>query len=285
MIYTLKNETLTVEISSRGAEIISIKENGSDKEYIWHGEEFWFKHSPLLFPICGSITDPCTYRGKEYKLSKHGFISTEEFSSVSVSDSELVLTARDTESTRAAYPFSFEFTATYILQGKSLTSRYQIKNLSGETMPYMFGLHPAFVLHGDAPKEEFYLDFGEELTATQYRLVAPFVNQNGFDRLIPHGRLNITNEIYDKDTIILEGTDRRIDFVSPYGKVFGMEWSDGFNILCVWKWPDDRARYICIEPWTSIPSDGSVTDNLEVKNMKRLGVGETDEYSYTLNFC
>ena len=43
------------------------------------------------------------------------------------------------------------------LDGSRLVSEYTIKNNSGEVMPYMFGLHPAFELHGDAPKEEFCL--------------------------------------------------------------------------------------------------------------------------------
>lgn len=283
MIYNLKNDALTVQISSRGAEIISIKRD--EKEYIWNGEQFWFKHAPLLFPVCGSITDPYLYKGKEYSLTKHGFISTTEFSPVKVSDSELILTSVSNKETLGKYPFEFEFTARYLLDGDALISEYKIKNCSDEVMPYMFGLHPAFVLHGERPKEEFYLDFGKEFTATQYRLSSAFINQNGFDRLIPDGKLNITSEIYTNDTIILEGTKKKIDFVSPDGKVFGMQWSDNFKYLCVWKWPDDAARYVCIEPWNRLPSDGSITDDLEVKSAVRIAPGAEDVYSCRIDFC
>lgn len=285
MIYTLKNDCLSVAISSLGAEIQSIKCTECGKEYIWEGKDFWHKHAPLLFPVSGTITDPYTYHGKEYSLLKHGFISTEEFSLVSSSDTELVLVAKENEATLASYPFPFEFTAKYTLDGGMLISEYSIKNTGFEVMPYMFGLHPAFALHGDAPKEEFYLDFGKEFTATQYRLIAPFINQTGFDRLIPEGHLHITNEIYNNDTIVLEKAGNKIDFASPAGRVFNMTWSDNFKYLCVWKWYDDAARFICIEPWTNIPSDGSKTDDLDEKKMQRLDAGKTDTYSYTLDFC
>ena len=139
MIYNLKNDFLSVAVSSLGAEIQSV--NCCGKEYMWDGKEFWQKHSPLLFPICGSITSPYTYRGKEYFMEKHGFISDLDFKAVSVSDTELTLVAVENEKTLSAYPFKFEFTAKYTIDGKKLISKYTVKNTSDEVMPYMLGLH------------------------------------------------------------------------------------------------------------------------------------------------
>ena len=47
----IKNDQLTLEISSLGAELQSIKDaNGN--EYLWDGDEqYWNRHSPILFPI------------------------------------------------------------------------------------------------------------------------------------------------------------------------------------------------------------------------------------------
>ena len=50
----IKNDQLTLEISSLGAELQSIKDaNGN--EYLWDGDEkYWNRHSPILFPpVCG----------------------------------------------------------------------------------------------------------------------------------------------------------------------------------------------------------------------------------------
>ena len=65
----IKNDQLTLEISSLGAELQSIKDaNGN--EYLWDGDEkYWNRHSPILFPIvCGLWKDTYRTEGKEYHL-------------------------------------------------------------------------------------------------------------------------------------------------------------------------------------------------------------------------
>ena len=284
MIYTIKNDFLEAKISSIGAELQAVKALDSGKDYIWHGKEFWPKHAPLLFPIAGATTEPYTYRGKEYYLEKHGFLLKLEFDLVSISESEVVLSVKENEETLKQYPFSFEFIARYYVDGKKLISEYTVKNTSSETMPYMFGLHPAFMLHGDAPKEEFYVDLGEELTAGQNDIIGGKLVQTPRDRFIPNGELHITNEIYDLDTIVLCKVPNKVSLVSPYGKVLDMSWSENLPRLCVWKWPNDAARFVCIEPWSHIPTDRTSTDDFETKSMRRLGVGESDEYSCVMDF-
>ena len=50
-LITIKNQFLTVDISTTGAEIQSARD-WSGKEYIWQGDPaFWNKHAPILFPI------------------------------------------------------------------------------------------------------------------------------------------------------------------------------------------------------------------------------------------
>lgn len=76
----IKNDQLTLEISSLGAELLSIKDaNGN--EYLWDGDEkYWNRHSPILFPIvCGLWKDTYRTEGKEYHLPRHGFARDTEF--------------------------------------------------------------------------------------------------------------------------------------------------------------------------------------------------------------
>ena len=75
MIQTLKNDLLTVEIDTHGAELKSITANRTNYQYLWHGDKtFWGRRSPVLFPIVGSVWNG-RYRldGNEYSLSQHGF--------------------------------------------------------------------------------------------------------------------------------------------------------------------------------------------------------------------
>ena len=57
MIYdmkTLSNSELTIKVSPNGAELCSILRDG--KEYLWQADPaFWKRHSPVLFPIVGSV--------------------------------------------------------------------------------------------------------------------------------------------------------------------------------------------------------------------------------------
>ena len=68
MLYTLKNDRMTVTVNSRGAELWSLVRDGN--EYLWQGDErYWSDRAPVLFPICGRLYDgKYRYAGKEYTL-------------------------------------------------------------------------------------------------------------------------------------------------------------------------------------------------------------------------
>jgi galactose mutarotase-like enzyme len=54
---TISNSKLTAQIKHFGAELFSLK-NKENKEFMWDGNSvFWGKHSPILFPIVGTLKD------------------------------------------------------------------------------------------------------------------------------------------------------------------------------------------------------------------------------------
>ena len=120
---TLKNEFLTVSLDTFGAELVSVKDNQTQKEYIWQGTpSIWNGHSPILFPIAGRLlNDSYTYKGKTYTLPKHGFARRSEFSVMHRNPDSAVLALSDSEKTRLVYPFSFFLSAEYRLENKKLT--------------------------------------------------------------------------------------------------------------------------------------------------------------------
>ena len=79
MIHVFSNETLTVSADELGAEICSVKMNGT--EYIWQGEPpYWSSHAINLFPVCGRMFEgKYTWRGKTFELMLHGFARTTNF--------------------------------------------------------------------------------------------------------------------------------------------------------------------------------------------------------------
>lgn len=70
---TIANSQLSIQVSPDGAELCSIIAN--EKEYLWQADPtFWKRHSPVLFPIVGSVWEN-EYRneGVTYVLGQHGF--------------------------------------------------------------------------------------------------------------------------------------------------------------------------------------------------------------------
>ena len=69
MKITIKNLFITAVINNKGAELISLKDK-NNREYIWQGNpEFWGKHSPVLFPIVGTLkNNSFSYNAKKYNL-------------------------------------------------------------------------------------------------------------------------------------------------------------------------------------------------------------------------
>ena len=53
-MHVLKNDVLTVQVKEHGAELASIRKGSV--EYLWQADPaFWGRHSPVLFPIVGSV--------------------------------------------------------------------------------------------------------------------------------------------------------------------------------------------------------------------------------------
>ena len=62
----LNNGRLSIAVSAHGAELCSLKMG--QKEYLWQADPaYWKRHSPVLFPIVGSVWEN-RYRvdGKEF---------------------------------------------------------------------------------------------------------------------------------------------------------------------------------------------------------------------------
>ena len=85
MVYELSNEMLTAQFSDMGAELMSLKNNKTGQEYMWHGDKkYWGRRSPILFPMVGRLREwKYTYNGKEYQMPPHGFARDKEFSCIS----------------------------------------------------------------------------------------------------------------------------------------------------------------------------------------------------------
>lgn len=104
---TLKNDILSIAVDNHGAELTSINKNGV--EYLWQADPaFWKRHSPVLFPIVGSVWEgKYIVDGKQYSLGQHGFARDMDF--------ELIEKGQDRDWMNTLAPGEI-FNASYIIR-------------------------------------------------------------------------------------------------------------------------------------------------------------------------
>jgi galactose mutarotase-like enzyme len=286
MIYTLKNDQLTVKVNSLGAELTSVTSD-SGYEYIWQGSE-WNKHAPVLFPLCGALLDgKYIFKGREYLMGKHGFAREADFSLVECTDTSLSLRLESSEETLAVYPFEFALTASFSIEENKLSAVFSVENAGKQIMPYMFGWHPAFTLGGSREIGSFYVHFEGKRVLTRHTLQhGPFVNPFYESYPLKASKYYLNEEeIYANDTMIFKDVPTTVRLAGGYQKrAITLSYSDNLPYLCIWKYPSSEARYVCLEPWSDIPSDGETPENFLSRAMSRVSPLEKVDYEYNVIF-
>ncbi len=285
MIYTIKNEKLTVKVSSKGAELISAKSTGG-KEYIWQADKsYWGRHAPILFPVCGRLLgSEYTLDGARYEMGSHGFARDMEFDLVEVNENNLTLVLKQNEQTAKVYPFDFTLIVKYNLEGSSLTMAIDIKNGSDTMMPYMIGWHPGFTIDGLIDNYSIRVKSGDTVKRN-YMKPSLFIDQTAVDFPLADGLFKLTEkEIYGEDTIIFKDIGGESELTRDGQTVLRISQSDNLPYYAIWKAPHSKAEYICLEPWSDIPNDGVTPECFDTRMMSRLESGKSESYIFSVEF-
>ena len=246
MITVISNSKLTASIKHAGAELFSLK-NKHDKEYIWEGNPaFWGKHSPVLFPIVGTLkNNTYTINNISYHLPRHGFARDMEFNLVSKTDESAVFSIQSNDKTIKIYPFEFELQIIYTLIDSQLDIKYKVINKTNSKMPFSIGAHPAIALSENF--ENYTLEF-EKKEALKYSLLENDLISNKTKQLeTKEGQIQLNYSLFENDALIFKSLESNSLTISenntPYVKV---DFSD-FPSLGIWT--KENAPFICIEPW------------------------------------
>lgn len=279
MNYTIKSNSLTVVVSSFGAEMHSIQYQG--KEYLWQGDPaYWKEHSPVLFPYVGRFTDgQYIFQGTHYDMTIHGFAKLSEFSLKEISDTTVTLMLTDTPETFEIYPFHFILNVTYTVSDNQILISYQVQNLTDGTMYFGIGGHPGF----NVPLEEglsftdYYLEFAQAHTPARVgHTPACFLSGIDTDFPLEEGtKLPLAHNMFDDDAIVLKNVANEVILKSDRGtRSVTVSYPD-LPYLGLWHAPKTDAPYICIEPWTSLPSRQDIVEDFQFKcDMIRLAEGK-----------
>ena len=204
---------------------------------------------PILFPICGDLSEDYLIDGKKYFLKQHGFARDLPWS-INLLKDELGIRLKlvDTKETRTCFPFFFTILMDVFLKEKSLQISIKIFNQSKGSMPFTFGLHPYF-----------------QVSNTKK------IKIDGLpEKCIDQTNMKVTNAL-DQIRILDKGVDflsypsysvKLFDFLSR--NVIELIHQQPMDTTVIWT--DPPRQMVCLEPWTS-PRNSLVTGDrkLEIK--------------------
>lgn len=267
MNYTIKNEYLQVGISDRGAELASIK-SADGTEYLWQPDPaFWTGQAPNIFPYVARLTNETyTLEGQEYHMKIHGLVKYQTLQPEDVHEDRITFRLDANDETRAQYPYEFTYRITYALEGNRLVTTNSVENRDTKRMYFAVGGHPGFrvPMEEGLSFEDYVLEFSAD--AKPYRV--GFTDRcflDGQDALYPleEGRkIPLHHDLFDHDAIVLKHADRTVTIRSDKGSRSVTVSYPDFMYIGFWHMPKKEAPYVCVEPWSSLPSRDGIVENL-----------------------
>ncbi|OYX85697.1 MAG: aldose epimerase [Flavobacteriales bacterium 32-34-25] len=260
MTTTISNAYLTAKINHKGAELFSLQANDTLKEYIWEGNpEFWGKHSPVLFPIVGTLkNNSYKVNNSEYQLSRHGFARDMTFEVIEKTENSVTFSIQSSVETLKVYPFKFELQIIYALEGKKLNIIYKVINKNQSQLPFSIGAHPAFALEGNF--DEYELEF-EKNEALVYHLLENDLISTATKTIEKQDNLVLLNyPLFENDALIFKSLKSKKLTISKNQIPFLRVDFQGFPNLGIWTKKD--ASFLCIEPWYGYSDTNEATGNL-----------------------
>jgi galactose mutarotase-like enzyme len=278
-MFTLENEVLKVQLVSKGAELQSIVNKTFNIDYLWNGNPaFWAKHSPVLFPIVGSLKkNTYFYLGKSYQLPRHGFARDMDFMVEKQSNQEIVFLLAGNDETKKNYPFDFEFRIRYQISGDELSAEYIVSNTGKAILLFSVGGHPAFrlPLTADTGFSDYHLKFEETENLPRWPISKDgLILPQPLPLLEDTNRLNLSKSLFYEDALVFKyPASSEISLISaktPHGLQFQM---GEFPFLGIWSAKD--ADFVCIEPWCGIADSVNSNQQLEQKEgIEKLSPGK-----------
>lgn len=281
MTTTISNSKFSFTINHSGAELISFKEIETKREYIWEGNpKFWGKHSPILFPIVGTLkNNSYTYKNNRYQLSRHGFARDMHFDLISQNEDEIIFSLQSDKVTKEIFPFEFELQVIYTLTFSELKISYHVINKEAAILPFSIGGHPAFALNEKF--ENYSLRFETNDKLISYQLENDLLTEKTNQIELDENLLPLTYSLFENDALIFkELHSKQIQIIENKTPILNFKFHDFPNFGI---WTKQNAPFICLEPWAGFSDVFSSTGNiLEKEGIQSLKGYSSKRYSFSI---
>lgn len=278
---TIKNEYLTVTISTLGAEIRSVKDpNGIER--MWCADpNVWGSSAPIMFPVCGGYKDDTYFmNGKAYSMTKHGFAKLNEWETEKADDSSVTLLLNKKT---PGFPFDYAFRATFSLDENRLKVAYQVKNLGDEPFLYGIGSHEAYATPEGI--EHYTVCFEKEEDLYVNELAGNLIQTEPYLLKEKTSELHLDPEYFSVDALVFRKLrSRSVTLRSDlHDRTVKVDF-EGMDVFMLWQ--KYKAGYICLEPWCNAPDTVDTDQQIEHKpGMITLAPGTEDTRVHTITFA
>ncbi len=290
MIYTIHNENLTVTVSDLGAELQSVRGAGGT-EYLWQGDPaIWHDRAPNIFPYVARLTEgKYTLNGRTYEMKIHGIAKYAVFRVENQTPDAVTFCLESSEEIRKQYPFDFVYRITYRLEGNTLLTTNRVENPGQEQMYFGLGGHPGFnvPMEEGLAFEDYYLEFSREAHPWRVGFTGDCY-LNGRETPYPlegDRRIPLRHDLFDQDAVVLKHAARQVRIASGKGsRSITVSYPD-FMYIGFWHMPGMEAPYVCVEPWSSLPSRAGIVEDLaQQEDLVRLEGGKRYSNTWTIAF-
>ena len=252
---------LTLTVDTLGAEAVSLK-NAAGEELLWQADPaVWKRHAPILFPWTGKLPGGTfTHGGKTYKGGQHGFARDLEHTLLRAEGDTIELELRSDDAIKAErFPFDFVLTSTFRLEGKTVHHTLTVANpeTAAEELRFGIGYHPAFRIPFDASHTttdyEFRFDQPESPMILDAYPNGLLTGRCGY-RWKNVSAIPLTDDLFANDSFCMAGLRTRT--LGIYEKDTGRHIVcnvEGYPYSLIWSAPAKPVRFVCIEPWQSLP--------------------------------
>lgn len=280
MIYSIHNGRLSASVRARGAELCSLRDFMSGREFLWQGDAaVWSGQSPLLFPVVGRLRDGVFRISQQaYAMPLHGFARESDFLVETRSADTLCFLLRDSRKTRAFYPFAFELRVEFSLRDDALCIRHSVSNAGDTPLPFCIGAHPGFFCQeGDA----LLLDAPETLRMYQLDANVNLLGTNTVEFPVLDGRIPLSSALFANDALIFdEIRSHAVTLMRRDGSSVRVEYPDA-PCVGIWSCSKPPLRYVCIEPWHGMDDFSDFSGELTDKRHSRL-LSSGERFTFTV---
>lgn len=247
-LVTIRSEELTVVISSKGAEIQSIKSR-DNVERMYNGDpRFWANRAPILFPVAGGFrNDGYEWQGTWYPMPKHGFIRPLEWQVESEKEDQVTFLLQEKNE---GFPFEYDLRATFTVRGSQLDVCYAVTNRDEAPFCFSIGSHEAYACPEGI--EEYEVVFDEEETL-RHSILEGALNTHDTVLIKENTRvLPLKYEYFSVDALVFRSLKSRgvVLRSTKHERSIRVDFPDHPFLLL---WTKPGAPYLCIEPWCNGP--------------------------------